>query len=364
MGDVNWDLTANIPQFKLPDFAGDAISYRQAGLKERYAADDQARQEAQNQADIASQQAQDKNDADAAQRQAAGEKLKALQSFSTAVKQASDSGHVPAEQAFAALYPHFAPTLAMSPQDAQEFQATVAHDPSILDGLAARAGQAYEFLNTTSGVVRGNKSTGEANLAVPVTPKAPAPHYIKIAGPPDANGNPTEQIVEVGGGSGNAPASAPSAGSYAGSGATRGDRNNNPFNVKTPPQGPWQGQTGVDEYGHAVFDKPENGLRAGDLNLQAYAKHGITTPEAFVNRYAGEAAPQVKANYTAAIRSAVGDQFDLTNPQTPRCHHACDPAQRGHAHAFVGFLRPRASARARRPCRLFDSGAGWSSRSR
>lgn len=40
-------------------------------------------------------------------------------------------------------------------------------------------------------------------------------------------------------------------------------RNNNPLNVKTVKGRPWFGQIAVDKHGHAVFDTPEHGIRAG-----------------------------------------------------------------------------------------------------
>ena len=40
-------------------------------------------------------------------------------------------------------------------------------------------------------------------------------------------------------------------------------RNNNPLNVKTVKGRPWFGQIAVDRHGHAVFDTPEHGIRAG-----------------------------------------------------------------------------------------------------
>lgn len=54
-----------------------------------------------------------------------------------------------------------------------------------------------------------------------------------------------------------------------------GVRSNNPTNLL--PSG-WQGETGVNEKGFAIFDEMENGLRAAAKNLMAYQdKHGINT---------------------------------------------------------------------------------------
>lgn len=40
-------------------------------------------------------------------------------------------------------------------------------------------------------------------------------------------------------------------------------RNNNPLNIKTVKGRQWFGQIAVDKHGHAVFDTPEHGIRAG-----------------------------------------------------------------------------------------------------
>ena len=47
-------------------------------------------------------------------------------------------------------------------------------------------------------------------------------------------------------------------------------RNNNPLNVKTVKGCPWFGQVAVDRHGHAVFDTPEHGIRAGANVLLNY----------------------------------------------------------------------------------------------
>ena len=54
----------------------------------------------------------------------------------------------------------------------------------------------------------------------------------------------------------------------------RGVRNNNPGNVRAGDD--WQGMTGQDDKGFAVFARPEDGLRAMSKVLDTYAdKHGI-----------------------------------------------------------------------------------------
>lgn len=55
---------------------------------------------------------------------------------------------------------------------------------------------------------------------------------------------------------------------------TTGNKNNNFLNVKKPGTQDWNGTTGYDKAGHAIFDTPENGIRAAALNLRAYHKRG------------------------------------------------------------------------------------------
>lgn len=63
-------------------------------------------------------------------------------------------------------------------------------------------------------------------------------------------------------------------------------RNNNPLNVKTVKGRPWFGQVAVDRHGHAVFDTPEHGIRAGaNVLLNYYAVHGLDTLEGILSRF-------------------------------------------------------------------------------
>lgn len=64
-------------------------------------------------------------------------------------------------------------------------------------------------------------------------------------------------------------------------------KNNNPCNVKVLKYDTWQGQTGMDKHGHAIFDTPEHGIRAAAYVLKNYAtRHGIDTVEGIVKRFA------------------------------------------------------------------------------
>lgn len=52
--------------------------------------------------------------------------------------------------------------------------------------------------------------------------------------------------------------------------ATLGQKLLNPLAVKTPSSGPWDGQTGKDNRGHAIFDDARWGIRAGCKILSRY----------------------------------------------------------------------------------------------
>lgn len=63
-----------------------------------------------------------------------------------------------------------------------------------------------------------------------------------------------------------------------------GLKNNNPLNVKGKG---WQGQTGTDSRGHAIFKAPEWGVRAAIVLLRTYwFTHGLTSIAAILSRWA------------------------------------------------------------------------------
>lgn len=63
-------------------------------------------------------------------------------------------------------------------------------------------------------------------------------------------------------------------------------RNNNPLNVKTVKGRPWFGQIAVDRHGHAVFDTPEHGIRAGaNVLINYYLRHGLDTLDGILSRF-------------------------------------------------------------------------------
>jgi hypothetical protein len=101
------------------------------------------------------------------------------------------------------------------------------------------------------------------------------------------------------------------------SGVPRGIRNNNPGNVKALPNGQmWQGQTGVDEMGHAIFANPTDGVHATLTNLQTYAnKHGINTVAGIAQRWKGQGDASGYTQYLAKqVGVKPGDKIDLNDP--------------------------------------------------
>lgn len=99
----------------------------------------------------------------------------------------------------------------------------------------------------------------------------------------------------------------------------RGMRNNNPGNIRGSAS-KWQGQTGVDSSGFAVFDTMENGQRALEQNLRSYGtKHGIDTISGVVSRWAPSNENDTAA-YTKFVSSKLGigpnEKIDLSNRDT------------------------------------------------
>lgn len=112
---------------------------------------------------------------------------------------------------------------------------------------------------------------------------------------------------------------------------TRGVRNNNPGNIDFNARNKWQGQIGIEpgpKGRFAVFDKPENGIRAlaklllnyrGKDGMPGVGKPGIDTPLEFINRWA----PSVENNtsaYANAVAKALGvkptDSIDISRKVT------------------------------------------------
>jgi hypothetical protein len=78
--------------------------------------------------------------------------------------------------------------------------------------------------------------------------------------------------------------------------------------------------TGDITTGPALFNTLEAGQQALDRQLSLYGDRSINTPEKFVETYLGtdkrENPLENKQGYITAVRNAVGDNFDLSNPTT------------------------------------------------
>lgn len=67
----------------------------------------------------------------------------------------------------------------------------------------------------------------------------------------------------------------------------RGIRNNNPGNLIFVPVIRWEGQTGADPTGKAVFSSPELGIRAATINLlTGFLRDGRDTLREIITRWA------------------------------------------------------------------------------
>lgn len=126
------------------------------------------------------------------------------------------------------------------------------------------------------------------------------------------------------GGPGPGATPAPPQGGAMPANAPRGLRNNNPGNIMTLPSGHmWDGQTGVDPEGYAVFGTPEAGMKAAATNLNTYAtRHAIDTVAGVVNRWAPASAGNNTGNYATYIAQRMGVAPDQKlNMSDPRVQH-------------------------------------------
>lgn len=69
-------------------------------------------------------------------------------------------------------------------------------------------------------------------------------------------------------------------------GMTRGERNNNPGNVRFNSAWVWQGQIGQDDAGYLIFDSASNGVRAMAKDLLTKYSRGLDTVREIITVYA------------------------------------------------------------------------------
>jgi hypothetical protein len=104
-----------------------------------------------------------------------------------------------------------------------------------------------------------------------------------------------------------------------GIGTPRGERNNNPGNIRLSATR-WQGQVDGTDPAFVTFDTPESGIRALAKLLKNYQTiHGLRTVRGIINRYAPPSENNTSA-YVAAVSAALGVSpdaaIDLNNAGT------------------------------------------------
>lgn len=83
----------------------------------------------------------------------------------------------------------------------------------------------------------------------------------------------------------------------------KGIRNNNPLNIEWNSLNNWVGQLGSDGR-FSVFDKAENGIRAGGRNIDSYARRGVVTIAQIIATWAPpEKEGKIENDTEAYIRS-------------------------------------------------------------
>jgi hypothetical protein len=97
----------------------------------------------------------------------------------------------------------------------------------------------------------------------------------------------------------------------------RGIRNNNPGNIKYSAANNWQGQTGQDSSGFAVFDTAPNGVRAIAVILKNYSgKYGLHTVDGLIRRWSATDQDAYVLNVAGALGVDPYDSIDVTDPDT------------------------------------------------
>ena len=86
----------------------------------------------------------------------------------------------------------------------------------------------------------------------------------------------------------------------------RGIRNNNPLNIKWNALNNWQGQTGADAQGFAIFDSPVNGIRAAARLLKNYRASGFDTPREIITRWTSGDGAEIQRSYIDHVSARLG----------------------------------------------------------
>lgn len=91
-------------------------------------------------------------------------------------------------------------------------------------------------------------------------------------------------------------------------------KNRNLLNLKTLPNGAkWEGQIGVDKFGHVIFEHPAYSVRAGAIILKNYEKkHHIDTVEGLINRFCQSNRKEYIKHLCAALHVKPDTKISLT----------------------------------------------------
>jgi hypothetical protein len=111
-------------------------------------------------------------------------------------------------------------------------------------------------------------------------------------------------------------------------GSTRGERNNNPGNIRHNPKYPavpdpaWQGMSSVQtDSSFLQFDDVLHGIRAMHVNLNTYfTKYGLNTVSGIIQKWAPASDHNATASYIAFVANSMGvdpnAQLDLSDLTT------------------------------------------------
>ena len=89
------------------------------------------------------------------------------------------------------------------------------------------------------------------------------------------------------------------------SGLTRGERNNNPGNIRPNPAYKWQGQIGVDSGNYIIFDDAVNGIRAIGKDLITKFSRRLDTVQKIIEVYAPPS-ENLTGSYVNAVAKSLG----------------------------------------------------------
>lgn len=117
-------------------------------------------------------------------------------------------------------------------------------------------------------------------------------------------------------------------------------QNRNPLNVKALKNGKWEGQVGVDKFGHAQFATWEYGMRAGAFVLKNYAqRHNIETVRGIVERFAEGNREEYIAFLCKRLRVKDNEKISIIKrmPEILRAMARFESGEKLPDHLFVAY---------------------------